>query len=140
MKLYPSQIVKHYEVSRNTVYRDISKGRITADDNGKGRTLIDVSELDRVYKKRQLDETLQSVSHEQADTPKNDGFLNVLQREIELLREKVEGLETDKEDLKGERDRLLKLVEEQAVNIRLLTDQRTPERPKGFWRWLVGKS
>jgi len=140
MKLYPSQIVKHYEVSRNTIYRDISKGRITAEESGKGKTLIDVSELDRVYKKKRSIETIQTVSDEQSDTAKNDSSLNTLQREIELLREKVEGLETDKDDLKDERDRLLKLVEDQAVNIRLLADQRAPERPKGFWRWLVWKS
>jgi hypothetical protein len=33
-------------------------------------------------------------------------------------------------DLRGERDRLLKVLEEQAASVRLLTDQRQPAPPQ----------
>ena len=65
-----------------------------------------------------------------------------MQQEIQFLREKladlermsdeqrrqfsdqIEDLRHDRDDLRGERDRLLKVIEEQAGSMKLLTDQR----------------
>jgi hypothetical protein len=53
-----------------------------------------------------------------------------LQRELELARDQIA-------DLRNERDRLLKIIEEQAGAVRVLTDQRQPAPPQtGFWRFL----
>jgi hypothetical protein len=49
------------------------------------------------------------------------------------LERHIQGLESDKTDLRGERDRLLALVERQSDHVRLLTDQRE-RRP--WWRRL----
>ena len=50
-------------------------------------------------------------------------------------------LEADKTDLRAERDRLLSVIETQAQQVKLLTDQRSAQaeaRP-GFWRRVFGK-
>jgi hypothetical protein len=40
------------------------------------------------------------------------------------LFERIEDLRRDRDDLRNERDRLLKMIEEQADSVRQLTDQR----------------
>ena len=59
------------------------------------------------------------VTNERKETPET----NEVQRELEVLRETVA-------DLRGERDRLLQVMERQAL---LLQDQR-PRRPR-WWPW-----
>ena len=60
------------------------------------------------------------------------------------LSERIEDLRRDRDDLRGERDKLLKVIEEQAGSVRLLTDQSRPAAPeaaqeppqadvRGFW-------
>jgi hypothetical protein len=65
-KLYLAQIPKHFMVSRGTIYRDIRQGKLSAEDNGKGRTVVDLSELERVYKGKGVAEVSHSV---QSDSP-----------------------------------------------------------------------
>jgi predicted nucleic acid-binding Zn-ribbon protein len=58
------------------------------------------------------------------------------------LSERIEDLRHDRDDLRDERDRLLKVIEEQVGSFRVLTDQRqqpaaAPEPPrKGFRAFL----
>ena len=48
-KLTVSEAVKIVPVSQATLYRDLKKGKVSFETNGKDRRLIDVSELERVY-------------------------------------------------------------------------------------------
>jgi regulator of replication initiation timing len=135
-KLYVAQIPKHFKVSRGTLYRDIRKGRISAETNDKGRTLVDLSELERVYQPRQKGEASQTVTpgHYEADQPVHEN--SVLRREVELLRERLAENAGVIEDLRTERDRLITLIEEQATTVKLLTDERQQEpKPKRRWWW-----
>ena len=50
-------------------------------------------------------------------------------RERQTLRETIN-------DLRTERDRLLKLLEEQTSSVKLLTDDRNKQKPPNrWWRW-----
>jgi hypothetical protein len=49
----------------------------------------------------------------------------------ERLREKDSAIA----DLRGERDRLLTLLEEQTVSVKLLTDERVRKEPQPKRRW-----
>jgi hypothetical protein len=50
---------------------------------------------------------------------------------------RFEDLRQGRDDLRRDRDRLLKVIEEQAGSVRLLTDQRVkrePRRRRWFWQ------
>jgi hypothetical protein len=135
-KLYLAQIPKHFMVSRGTIYRDIRQGKLSAEDNGKGRTVVDLSELERVYKGKRVAETSHSVQSAQSDTDDSVHKNSVLRREVELLREQIAGHVGVIDDLRSERDRLLKLLEEQASSVKLLTDERMRQKhPRRWWPW-----
>jgi hypothetical protein len=53
---------------------------------------------------------------------------------VELLRERLAENAGVIDDLRTERDRLIKLIEEQATTVKLLTDERQQE-PKPKRRW-----
>jgi hypothetical protein len=133
-KLYVAQIPKHFKVSRGTLYRDIRKGRVSAETNDKGRTLIDVAELERVYEHRATRGVSQTVEREQSATDGHVHENSVLRREVELLRERLAEHAGVIDDLRQERDRLIKLIEDQASTVKLLTDERQQE-PKPKRRW-----
>jgi hypothetical protein len=135
-KLYLAQIPKHFNVSRGTIYRDIRHGKLSAEDNGKGRTVVDLSELERVYERKRAGAVSHTVQRAQTDTDDSVHDNTVLRREVDLLREQIAGHVGVIEDLRGERDRLLKLLEEHATSVKLLTDERMRDKqPRRWWRW-----
>ena len=144
MKLNISQAAKAVGKDRKTLYRHAEKGKLTVEKNGNGSPVIDVSELERVYGTLNLNDTPATVgkfgSTPQNDTQQKSNDNNALKREIELLHEQVS-------DLRGERDRLLNVIEEQTATVKLLTDQREkpPQRNvesfrERLGRWIAGKS
>jgi hypothetical protein len=164
-RLNVTQAAKAVKKARSTVNRDIELGKVSVTRNGKGQPFIDIAELERVYGSVDIrtvseapkigQETVpETVVIGHGETPKNANSDSLLRQEIEFLREKLAHLErmsdTERrqlsdqvEDLRGERDRLLKVIEEQAGSVRQLTDQRpqpaaAPEPPprKGLRGWL----
>lgn len=147
MNIRPSKAAQLAGVARSTIYKDIEDGKLSASLDGKGRKVIDVAELERVYGALTTPDDAEpsedvSVGHERTD--KKDISDNILQQEVAFLRERL--LEKDErlrekdsaiEDLRGERDRLLTLLEEQTVSVKLLTDERVrkePEPKRTWWR------
>ena len=49
MNVTITKAAKMANVSRNTIYKDIESGMLSVSTNGRGKTLINVSELQRVY-------------------------------------------------------------------------------------------
>ena len=140
MKLYLAQVPKHFRVSRGTIYRDIRHGKLSAEDNGKGRTVIDLSELERVYERKTVSAPSRTVHDVQSDTGDSVRENSVLQREVELLRERLTEHHAVIDDLRSERDRLLTMLEEHASTVKLLTDERQKaDKPaRRWWRWSCG--
>ena len=141
MKLTLGQAAKETGVSKSTLSKAVKSGRISADRQADGSLSIDVSELFRVYPKQPLPETPSRTDGHPKETEDNNG----LSAELQMLRERLSEKDSTIADLRGERDRLLAVVEEQARSVRLLTDQRAPQPeiplqpPKGLWRRLFGK-
>ena len=99
------------------ILKAIKAGRISAEKDELGQWRIDPAELHRVYPPVPALAS-EPVTSERKETPETDAT----QRELEVLRETVA-------DLRGERDKLLQVIERQAL---LLQDQR----PRRRWWWL----
>jgi hypothetical protein len=114
--------------SKATISKAIKSGRISAQKDETGTFHIDPSELHRVYPP--------AVSSEQEETqvntatkPDNDGAIRELQARLEAAQERLADKEGVIADLREDRDRW----RQQATA--LLADQR----PKGFFRRLLGQ-
>ncbi len=146
-KLSQSQAARCAGVSRTQIHRLVKSGGLSIERSEDGAVLIDPSELLRVYPNADLSRARvfqhgmnRTPSGNNRDTPES----GALRREIELLRERIQGLEVDKAHLRAEADRLLGVVEQQQ---RLLTarrdgdHRRSPQRPwlglRAWWRRLV---
>jgi hypothetical protein len=117
--------------SKTTIHRAIKSGKVSATKKDDGSYDIDPAELHRVFPPVEIrNGSINDNSERTVTYLETEG----LRREIELLRERVtdkdnviDDLRRDRDDMRGERDRLLKVIEEQAGSFRLLTDQRKPE-------------
>jgi hypothetical protein len=121
------------------ILKAIKSGRISAkkDDNGQWR--IDPAELHRVYPVAATGNGSDTTPGERQETPKES---SVVAREIEMLRERLAEKDELIADLRTERDRLLGVMETQAAEVKMLTDQRPAAQPadrRGWWRRLRGK-
>jgi hypothetical protein len=163
---------------RSTIFKACKSGKISYVTDDHDEIRIDPAELHRVYPpvSKNVEE---NVENETEATIRNGNGNSLLQQEIQFLREKLASLESAKEDerellsrqiedLRGERDRLLKVIEEQAGSVRQLTDQsarpaaepqrqpeqarkdlqiaakREPSQPppthkRGFWARIAGR-
>jgi excisionase family DNA binding protein len=133
-----SQAAKVTGKSKSSISRAIDTGRISASRNG-NLFEIDAAELHRVFPLKVDTDGVplngsKNVPCNDLDDRGTGNDYTILEREIELLRERLGDKETQIDDLRGERDRLLKVIEEQAGSFRVLTDQSRkpaaePKRP-----------
>ena len=143
---------------RSTIFKACKNGKISYTTDPNGEILIDPAELHRVYPPVSSNGD-GNVENETEETPGNGNGNSLLQQEIQFLREKMVDLErmsdqqrrqlSDQiEDLRGERDRLLKVIEEQAGSMKLLTDQReradaevgAAAAKRNFWPFRRGRA
>lgn len=129
-----SQAAKATGKSKSSISRAIDTGRISANRNG-NLFEIDAAELHRVFPLKVDTDSVplngsKNVPRNDLDDRGTGRNYSILEREIELLRERLGDKETQIDDLRGERDRLLKVIEEQAGSFRLLTDQRQQPAPE----------
>lgn len=133
---------------KSTLSKAHKNGEVSAFRDEKGRLWFEPNELERAFGSLKLpDDSVsaeddENVSDDAEKTVGNTNENSVLQVQLQFLREKValldklkssevetltariEELRRDKEDLRTERDKLLTTLQEQAVGMRLLTDQR----------------
>jgi hypothetical protein len=130
-----SEAAKQVGITRVGLLKAIKKGRLSAEKNANGEWVIEPVELFRVYQPvKPVSETVtEPVTH--SFTIENKG----LRREIELQREQINLLREQLIDAKGREEKILKMMDEQIANIRVLTDQREkpaaePEQTRKGWR------
>ncbi len=128
------QAAKATGKNKSTIQRAIKAGRLSASfvDN---EYQIDPAELHRVFPMLQQQDTQQSQRNNEqpVELPLATAEeLASLRAENRLLREMTE-------DLRNERDRLLKVVDEQAGTVRLLTHQAVPgpRRGRNWMTWAL---
>ena len=119
-KLTILEAVKVITVSESTLRRDISTGKVSAEKDSKGRKVIDVSELVRVYGEVKGFETAN-------DTEKKGDNSEV----VVLLTEQVQDLKTQLAKSDAEKAEILKLANslQKQNEVLILT---TAEKKTGF--------
>lgn len=91
-KLTIGRMAKLYGLHRSTLHEAVSKGRVTAEFDGKGQKVIDLSEMIRVYgepKKNALH--LPTHSTYTLPTPQTDSLYPLIE-EVKLLRMEIQEL------------------------------------------------
>jgi hypothetical protein len=116
-KVNVSQAAQMAGVSRSTIHKQLNSGKLSAERTD-GQTLIDVSELERVFGALVPPGTLRP--NRRSTHPDTPQITAILQSQIELLQRELDVT-------RQERDRLLGIIERQALVL--------PER-KGWWRRL----
>ncbi len=139
-KLTKAQAARAARVSHTTIWRAIKRGRLSAEQADDGTLRVDASELLRVFPHADLARAQERAPHR--------AMLNQERSELHALHTLVEELQADKRHLRAELDRAAeerarlvsvierntRLLEEQAEQVRLLTDAR-PVQKKRWWRW-----
>jgi hypothetical protein len=114
------------------ILKAIKNGRISAQKDDNGQWQIDPAELHRVYPVIATGNGSDTAPGERQEIHKESSGVAP---DIAILRERLAEKDALIADLRTERDRLLGIVETQAQQVKLLTDQR-PKR--GWWRRLRG--
>ena len=123
MKFTLSRAAKEAHVSKATLSEALKNGRLSAPKDERGRYQIDPAELFRAFPKRTENRTKKPKPNDNFDRPNN-----ALEREIELLRERIEEIKEDRgqriEELIADRDRW----QEQAAKVTALLEDRRERR------------
>lgn len=127
-----TQAAKLAGISRSTIMRHISDGKISKEIGKDGKPCVDTAEIERVYGVTQQDRDTQTVYLDSLRTPKKTQKDSALWDEVQELRQqKLEALEDQLKSMQEERDSWKQEAEDwkrQAQS--LLTDQRPqPETP-----------
>jgi hypothetical protein len=121
--------------NQSTIHRAMKagrQGRLSYSLSDSGERLVDTSELTRLFPLKGVDDTLRNdaPAEQRKDTQAGD-----LRAHLVFMQQRIETLEADKADLRTERDRLLFVIETQAAQVKLLTDQRPATRQRKWWLW-----
>ena len=155
MQVTISQAAKMAGVSRATIYNDIESGTLSVENGPKDRKMVNVSELERVYKTLKNPEPEEDSNTEQSSQNRNIDKRNtdqvaVLQERLEAQRKQTQLLENmltrEQEERKREREATKEFqeyfksqIENQAESIknftRLLEDQRNQEGNGAGGKW-----
>lgn len=119
--------------NQSTIHRAMKAGRLSFSLSDSGERLLDTSELTRLFPLKSDD----SLRNDASAEPRNDAQAPDLRARLTFMQQRIDALEADKADLRAERDRLLSVIETQAVQAKQLTDQRSENA--GWWRRLRGK-
>ena len=123
--------------NQSTIHRAMKAGRLSYSLGESGERLLDTSELTRLFPLKSDDDGLRNHA---AAEQRNDTQAADLRERLLFMQQRIDALEADKTDLRAERDRLLSVIETQAQQVKLLTDQRPPAQPdtarrRRWWSW-----
>jgi len=145
-------------VSRQTVYRMVKDGKLSATLRGDGQKVVDTAELLRVFG-RLTHETAATVTRQtpvlQPETPQATAAPGLQAMDAEARRRQYEtadrlelraalaaakdALQRVEEQLQEAREREVKLLDLAAAQTRLLEHKATVDAPpRGFWRRVFG--
>lgn len=123
------QAAKATGLSKPTIAESIKKGRISARKNESGVYEIDPAELHRVYAPITLHDSNVNIELGQPITHDLTAKIAILESQIDSLNELKNQIANERDYLRGEHNRLLGVIEEQAKSVKQLTYQPTPVSP-----------
>ena len=125
MKVSISKAADMVGITRATLYRHIDKKGISVENDADDNPKIDVAELIRVYgdrvkpdghsRKEDSNETDDTIQGKQDYTPRSNSDVGV---EIEVLRERIDNLQNERQQSREERERERQLLNEQIEMLR----------------------
>ena len=127
MKLNKAKAARQAGISRTTLDQHLRKGIISGVKDERGRTCIDISELERVYGSAVNTDTSSDVQpvHQETST------------DVQIRLARAEALN---EQLEAERDDLRRRLDQESEERRRLTAMLTDQREhKNIWRRLFGR-
>ncbi|MCB9964424.1 MAG: entry exclusion 1 domain-containing protein [Rhodospirillales bacterium] len=115
--------------SKSTIQRAMKAGKLSFERDVNGRSVIDVSELERVFGLMPQQEETKVTSNVEAELKKAADLIEGerMKMKIKMLEEKVEGLETQLSDMRSQRDQWQK----QAQQV-LLTTEYTQKQAQEY--------
>jgi excisionase family DNA binding protein len=116
-------------LAKSTVQRAIKSGKISATLTDSGNYQIDPVELHRVFSPVERN-TVESVAIEQVATDETASENRELRARVELMGEIIKQVESQRDDLRSERERLLNVIQEQAGTVKQLTHQAERQTPE----------
>ena len=140
MNITPTKAVKLFKVSKPTLYNDMKSGKLSFELDGRKKRKINVAELDRLDDKREkTDENLtsKSVKSENSFTGSNVNESS-LKREIENIREQIQSshkreielMNNQIEQLQSQLENLNKNLDKALDVTALLEDKRAGQGAK----------
>jgi hypothetical protein len=127
---------------RSTLLRAVASGRLSATRDDRGQHLFDPAELERVYGSLRAHSSAAQAVREDAYAHNPDaqaGELEKLRTMVEMLererRTSQETLEHERRSFEEERTFLRGMLEKQAEQVKLLTDQREREGARSPSLW-----
>jgi hypothetical protein len=137
MKVSPTEAADIANVTRKTLYADMSKGHLSFEVTDKGKRLIQVAELERVYSRE-----MSNRKEAQGNAPASHNTANIsdaARTEIDAIRQKLENVEAERQRERNQltdqidhlRDMLKSEQEERRKVTALLTDQRDEKDRRG---------
>ncbi len=118
-KLRVSKAVEMFEVSQSGIYRDMDNGTISFEKDERGKKVIDIAELQRVY---QLREDGNSPNHEVGTNgnTENGAVIAVLEEQVELLKEQLEDAKSREKEMVTECQQLLEMLQTEQKKTEML--------------------
>ena len=114
--LTPTQAAKTAGIGRSTLYRYLSKGKLSATQHPKGGRGIDTAELERVFGPLEQADTTQDIPLKRSERTQGDLKMSQDWGEAnEFLRQQVLFLEQELVAAREERNRLLSLLEQKML-------------------------
>ena len=134
-KLSVSEAVETFDVSQPTLYRDMKKGKVSAEKNAKGKRVIDAAELSRVYAKRNGQNGSGEASSN-GEVHENGNGNSQFSPERENDKDKMIALlEAQLAQAQAEKSKLLDMLatEQEKTKLLMLPQQLETVKKKGSW-------
>lgn len=158
------QAAKEAGVAKSTISKALSSGKLSYTERSTAGYKIDPAELFRVFPRSSSNGSEEPAKNDRKrDYPDMETAVYTATLEIQLTglkhliaekERRISDLETDRSQLRDdhyrqsqgwrdERDRLMKLLEDQTGTMKLLTDERAKQAvkaPRTFWQVVFGSS
>lgn len=133
MNISPAEAIRQFNVSKPTLYSDMKDGKLSYSLDDRKRRKINISELDRIYQKREGDNKGSSNSTVNLTPGNTQSDVNsaALEKEIEYLKREVQSKEQETEKWQAAFDK----AQATADKITALLTDKTQEKDSGAGEW-----